>query len=714
MSNISNLTNKSLSNFFTPKSIAIIGASGRENTIGWRIIYNLKSGGYQGAVYPINPNSDQILDYKAYKSLFDVEESIDLVAIVVSADKVVEALDQCEKVKVKNVVIITSGFAESGIEGQTTQRHFTEWSKRTGIRILGPNCQGFANFLADTVVSISRALECECIKGSTALVSQSGATGHALYNMAIEKGIGTAYLVTTGNEADLTALEFMDGLLDDPHIDLILSYAEGLKDIKNIMQIGKKSLDKNKPIIIMKPGKSAVAQKAIVSHTAALAGSEQIIDTVFKQAGIIRVNDTDELLDTAYLFSKMKLRPMGRRIAIFTTTGGVGITMADACAEFGMQVPDLQPETNAKLEEALLSFTKASNPLDASIQLLYEPERYRKVILAMLEDPGIDILVIGSGSGFTGKYAVDQARLIASVAEFAKKPIIVACVNGEKATSQGVEVLNTSGIPAFNNTWRCARALNNVIKFEESIAKSKKKTQDEQEIVFKGLSKILLGEECVLPEYEAKQFMREAGFTTVRERLVQTAQEAVDTANEFGYPVVLKIHSPQILHKTESGGVKLNLLTANDVADAFENILANVKAYNPQAEVKGVLVQEMVTNGVEVILGSTCDPLMGPVIMFGLGGIYVELAKDVTFRIPPITKDEALAMIADTKIAYSVLSGARGRTPCDIDNLAEVISRFSYLVSELGDNIEVDLNPVVVMPNSQGCRIVDALIIRRK
>lgn len=707
------IPNDPLGQFFRPKTIAVIGASSREQSIGWRLIYNLKSAGYPGDIYPINPKSDQILDCKAYNSILQINKTIDLVFIALAAENVVEALEQCEKAKAKYVIIISGGFAEVGDEGRKIQDYITDFAKRTGIRILGPNCQGAINFLDQTVMSFSRAVDFGFIKGSAAIVSQSGATGHALYNMALEKGLGLAYLATTGNEADLSMVDFFDYFLEDPNVKTIASYSEGFKRPKALLKIGRKSLANHKPIIIMKQGKSAVAQKAISSHTAALAGSDQLFNALLKQAGIIRVNDVDELLDTTYVFSILKMRPAGRRIAICTTTGGAGVMLADACAEFGLVVPDLQPETIGKLAQVLPLFATAQNPLDATTQVINDAGSFTMILSIIVEDSGIDALIVGIGTGSVGKAAETRAKVIKSVAERVNKPILVAWVTGENSASPGVKVLNEAGVPAFHNPWRCARAINHVLKFEEFIVKGHKKTKYEQQNLFNKAKKLFANGKCVLLEYEAKQFMAEAGFTTVRERLVQTAQEAVAAANEFGYPVVLKINSPQILHKTESGGVKLNLVTANEVADAFESILANVKAYNPQAEINGVLVQEMVTTGVEVILGSTFDPQLGPAIMFGMGGVYVELARDVTFRLPPLTKDEALEMIADTNIAYSVLSGARGRTPSDIDALAELISRFSYLVCELGDNVEVDLNPVIVMSGGQGYKIVDALIIKK-
>ena len=699
-----------LRQFLAPKSIAILGASASVGSMGWRVVNNLKEMGFEGEVYPINPKADEILGYKVYQNILDINAPIDLAYCALAAGKTVEAFEQCEQAGVKFIIVISSGFAEIGEEGAKIQQYMTDFAKRTGIRILGPNCQGAINFLDKVAMSISSALNMGYIAGSIGIISQSGSTGHGIFNIAMERGLGLAYLATTGNEADLSSLDFIEYMLDDPRVNVIVSYMEGTKDIKRLFALGQKSLQIGKPIVVLKPGKSELAQKAITSHTAALAASDRLYAATLKQAGIIRVNDIDELLDAAYIFADLKIRPKGNRVAISSTAGGAAVMLTDACAELGMDVPELQTETAAKLTEVLPVFATAQNPLDMTAQVINNSDNFTKLCTALADDPSIDILIIGIGMN-VGKDSEKRGNLVYQVAEQLDKPMLVAWVTGPQSSGLGQQILREHNIPVFHNPYRTAKALSHVVQFE--AARNKQEANDKTKMSFNTTSNLFPPGQIVLAEFEAKKFMAANGFTVTGERVVQTAEEAIATANEFGYPVVLKINSPQILHKTEAGGVKLNLSTADEVASAFEQILTNVKAYNPEAEIEGILVQEMVTSGEEVILGSTFDPQFGPMIMFGLGGIYVEIAKDVAFRMPPISKTEAMEMITETKMAYAVLKGARGKVPSDIDALCETISRFSHLVAAMEDDVEIDLNPIVVLPAGKGVKIVDALIIKK-
>lgn len=708
-----------LENFFNPSSIAVLGASSREHSIGWRIIHNLVNNGYQGKIFPINPKHDQIAGIKAYSSITHVGDAPDMAFVALPAKDVANALEQCAQSGVKFIIVISAGFAESGDEGSRIQEYISSFALRTGIRVLGPNCQGMINFLDRIAVSFSGALDYGMRPGSTGLVSQSGALGHAIFNVANEEGLGLAFLVTTGNESDLDALDFLDYMIEDARVNTIAGYVEGFKRPELLMRIGEKSLCREKPVIMLKAGKSEVAKKAISSHTAALAGSNEIYGAVFRQGGIIRVNDLDELIDTATIFSSMEKFPEGERVAIFTTSGGTGVLLSDACSEFGLTVPELDPQTTEQLEKILPSFGSARNPVDITAQVTNNPGSFAQTLKIIAGDPGIDIIIIGMGMA-VGKTAESRSKIIKEIAPEIGKPLVVTWVAGENAAGTGIRVLKDSGIPVYRNPWRCVRAVAHVVEYRKNVKKyrERKSSLKRPEEYFDScrladIKSQLAGESFILAEYDAKKILSGAGFTPVREKVAETADAAVEAANTIGYPVVLKINSPQVIHKTEYGGVKLNLKTENEVRGAFEEIVSNASNYNPQTEIKGVLVQEMLSGGVEVILGSIHDPQLGPVIMFGLGGIYVELAKDVAFRIPPLTRDQAFEMISETKMASAVLKGARGRSPVDILSLSETISRFSDLVASLGKGLEIDLNPLMALPDGRGTRIVDALIIKR-
>jgi len=709
-------TQPNLRQFLNPGSIAVLGASPKEQSIGWRIIYNLQRVGYLGTIYPINPKHDSILGLKTYGGIREIQKPVDMAIVALSARNVLDSLEECREAGVRSVIVISAGFAEMGGSGSRIQRSIAEFARRTGIRVLGPNCQGLINFRDKAAMSFSGAVDFGVLPGTAGIVSQSGSMGHALYNIAIESGIGLSYLITTGNEADLDSIEFMEYLVTDPGVNTIVGYIEGFKRPGRLPELGEQSLVAGKPIVMLKPGKSEVAQKAIKSHTAALAGSDEICDVVLRQSGIIRVNDVEELLDAASVFSVIKKYPDGNRVAICTTSGGAGVLLTDACYEFGLAVPGLRQETRDKLRDLLPSFGSAENPVDVTAQIINDQKGLARILSTVLEDPGIDVLVVGIGMA-VGRAAEIRAKLIWSVAKNAEKPVFVVWVAGEHAAASGLKYLKDHHVPCFQNPWRCARALGHVVRFRQYMNDYRERLFVKEESPFSAdqihrVGEILDRNGDILTEYESKGIMAEAGFPVVRERLARTEEEAVQAADSLGYPVVMKVHSPEITHKTESGGIRLNIGNADEVRAAFGEITKSVRNCRPDAVINGVMIQEMVAGGTEVIVGSTWDAQFGPIIMFGLGGIYVEIARDIAFRQAPITRDESLKMILETKIAGSILKGARGRAPADIDALCETISRLSHFSVCFPEHLEVDLNPVIVLPQGQGVKLVDALIVK--
>lgn len=705
-----------LSRFFRPTSIAVIGASRNEQSMSGRVIKNLCIKGYTGKIYPVNPKYPEVMGFKAYPDVREIKEPVDLAFIALPARSVPEALEQCAAAGVSFVIVISSGFAEAGGEGGRLQEYITDFARRTGIRVLGPNCQGMVNLWDKVAVSFSGALEYEALPGSIGLVAQSGALGHAIFSVAQEKGLGLAYLVTTGNEADLSTIDFLEYMLADERVKVIIGYIEGFKQAPRLFTLGKESLRKKKPIILFKVGRSEVGQRAVSSHTAALAGSDQLYTALFEQAGMIKTSDLEEMLDAAYLFSLLDFLPQGDRVGIFTTSGGTGVVLADACADFGLSVPELKPETRKELEEILPTFGSARNPVDATGQVINNPEIFTRALKLVANDPGIDVLIIGMGMA-VGEVAFERAKSLQETVSTFGKPVVVTWVAGETLAGPGLKVLREAKIPVYQNPARCIRALSTVIKYQAKVQKEQKLQVAEKKAPFPQaqlaeVKQLLMGRK-VLSEYEAKKVLAPLGFPVAREIKATSASEAVEAAYALGYPVALKILSPQILHKTEHGGVKLNLRSKEEVAQAFLEMIQNVKVSFPEAEIEGVLVQEMLTGGVEVIVGSAPDPQLGPVVMFGLGGIFVELLRDVAFCFPPFSKEEALEMVNKTTAA-KVLKGVRGKPPGDLEALVDLISRFSYLVAEMGPELEVDLNPVFVFPQGQGVKIADALIVNRE
>jgi len=702
----------SLEPFFNPQSIAVIGASNNPDKPGGRPVGALLSKGYSGKIYPVNPARTNINGIKCYPSLLDIPEPVDLAIISIVADKVYSALEECVSKGVKAAVIFSSGFAETGPEGLAEQQRITELSRKTGLRILGPNCLGLVNTMNGVMASFAPIVDLPPVEPRLlGFASQSGAFGSAIYAASLEKGVGFNYFISVGNEADLEFTDFLEYMIHDPNTRLAGGYLEGSKNAGKLRRVAEDALKKEKPVLIMKVGRSSAGSRAAASHTGSLAGSDIIYDAFFKQTGVIRIDNFTDLIAFTPLFQTGKL-PRGRNTAIISTSGGAGVFLADLCESVGLNVVTLGDQTRKKMDTALPFFASSRNPVDLTAAFLKEPAITPVVLRALCEDPDIDIIIGSLDFPLPADHPV--VGEIIDICSNTDKLVLFSPFRFPGAPADPpLAEFKRAGIPVIFETMDAIKALSNLVTYKEKL---EKRTLEKYRATRRSQSKpdldYLLKPGQTLGEIHAKEILEKYGIPVTRQALAATPEEAVARARDIGYPVALKIDSPDIPHKTEAGGLKLNLENDDQVSSSFEEIIRNVKLYAPDARINGVSVQEMLPEGVEVIIGVTRDPVFGPAIMFGLGGIFVEALKDVSFRIAPVSPGDARDMIDEIKGA-ALLKGVRGKPPVDVDAIADVILRVSDLVTDYRELIEeLDINPLIVYP--KGVKAADAMLVVRK
>jgi acyl-CoA synthetase (NDP forming) len=696
------------SRLFGARSIAVIGASADEKTPSGQPLMHLRNLGYPGEVYPVNPRYEVIGAWRCYPSVSALPAVPDVALVAVAAERAPAVLEECGRKGIRFVIMITSGFAEMGEAGVAAQARLLETARQHGISMIGPNCQGMINAADGFSLGFGAPYGLRYNKGGISMTSQSGAWGNAVMILANQEGLGFRHYVSTGNEAQTTSLDVVDWYLDDPQTRLVVSYVEGFQDAHRLVGIGRKALELGKPYLLWKVGTSEAGARAAASHTANLGGEMALYRAAFEQSGIIEVTDVDDLADRAHALLTGR-RPGGNRVAVISMSGGAGVLMADHCAAAGLELPTLSPLTLERLRAILPAFAGLNNPIDVTGNVSAREGSFVEALELILADPLVDMLGIclASISGPAGnQIAIDVARVCAATT----KPVLVAWCADVERTREGYEALAAVGTPRYDTPVRCARGMDALWHFERA-------RRDHERISAEPVLRLerpaqrqaMAGLQADLTEYQAKQVLADYGIPVTREALATTAEQAVDLAGQIGYPVVMKIVSPMIPHKTEAGGVKVGVRDAQAVRDAFAEIVANAGRHSPGAPIDGVLVQAMVSGGTEVILGVTQDPLFGPAILFGLGGIFAEVMKDVCFRIAPITRSEAMAMIRSIK-AFPILDGARGRPKADLEALADALVRLAALAVDLQDSIaEIDINPLIVLPAGQGVVAVDAL-----
>jgi acyl-CoA synthetase (NDP forming) len=699
-----------LERFFSPKSIAVIGASRDLPTISGQPLSHLVNHGYTGKLYPVNPRYPDILGHKCYASLAEVPETPELALILINASRVADMLEQCGKKGVPYVIIFSSGFSEMGGEGVALQKRLVAIAEKYNIGVIGPNCQGLMNVADKAWAGFGSVFFAKDYPaGRVSMVSQSGGFGFSVLSLCSEGGLAFRQMVTTGNEIGVSSLEFIDYFVRDPHTDVIACYLEGARDVARITEIGLKAMDAGKPILMWKVGNTDEGQKAAASHTANLGGAMALYKAAFKQTGIIQVEDIQDVVDYGRMFRCGKL-PKGNRIAMITVSGGAGILMTDECISRGMQLAQLAPETVAKLKEFVPSFGSLGNPVDVTAAIFNDLALINRTLRAIVDDPGVDCIALINAS-LQGEIATKIAHEIVAIAKTTDKPIAAAWSARDVMAKDAYAMLDEARIPHYKSPVRAGRTFAALSWYAEAKRRIEAQRDDMPLVLKKIQSKqILKGKTADVAEYEAKKVLADYGIRVTQEELATTREQAVAIAKKIGYPVAIKVQSPDISHKTEAKAVKLGLASDAELAAAYDEVLANAKAYNANAKIDGVLVQEMLRGGTEVILGITNDPLFGPAVMFGLGGIFAEIMKDVSFRLAPVTPAMAREMIEEIK-GYPLLAGARGRANADVDALADAIVKLSALGVDLKDHVaELDINPLFVMEHGKGVKAADALI----
>ncbi len=688
--------------FLEPKSIALIGASGDRSTIGGQLLFNIIESNYQGPIFPINPNREFVQGMKTYKSILDVPYDVEMAIIAVPAQYVNDVAKQCGQKGVKGLVIISSGFAEVGGEGVTRQKELMEICNRYGMRLIGPNCMGVIN--TDPKVSLNGQFSpFKSIRGRIGFLSQSGALGIAVIDLTTKLGLGMSSFVSVGNKADISANDLIQYWEQDPNTDVILLY---LESFGNPVKFGKiaRRVTKTKPIIAVKSGRYSAGFRATQSHTGALlSASDVTVDALFKKSGVIRAETLDEMFDAATILSSQPV-PKGDRVAIVTNAGGAGILAADACEAYGLKVPEVPKETQEKLREILPPIAGLRNPIDMTAQ--GGPEMYEKVLDVIGQDDSFDsILVI-----FIPPVQMDQSlvstRILNSVRKMNNKKTVVSVFMAYRGIPD-VLVSGNIKLPSFPFPEDAAKALAKATEYGKWKNMPEEKIQEikiiEPELVKATISKALRAGKEWLSYEEARIVLNSYGIPVIKSFTAISPDEVANKIAQINNRVVIKGYSSKVVHKSDVGAVKLNVepSAAKEAAQEIKNNLES-KGY----PLDYFVVQEMVPEGIEMIVGITQDPSFGPIVVTGLGGKLVELLKDISIRPAPVTFNEALEMISELK-THQILDGYRGGIIADKESLAEIIMKVSKLANDIPEIKELDLNPIMVMEKGKGATVVD-------
>ncbi|HNR11873.1 MAG TPA: acetate--CoA ligase family protein [Thermodesulfobacteriota bacterium] len=695
-----------------PKSIAIVGATDRPGSVGLSVFANLLDDGYKGIVYPVNAKARSVRSVRAYPTLLDVPDEIDLAVIMVPAPAVLSVAEQAAEKEVKGLVVITAGFKEIGYDGVVLETSLSRLVKARGIRMIGPNCLGVINTNKQVQMNASFGRKMPK-RGNIAFISQSGALCTAVLDFAEGRHVGFSKFISFGNKADVSEIDLIRYLEDDPDTDVILMYLEDITHGREFIEVAREvTWQARKPVLALKSGRSSEGARAAASHTGSLAGSDSAYDAIFFQSGIIRVEGINELFDYAVAFGKQPI-PRGRRIAIVTNAGGPGIMATDAAIRYGLSLVSFSEDTKKKLQEVLPPTASVHNPVDVIGDATHE--RYEAALHQVMADESVDgAIVILTPQAMTD--ILETAEIVPRVAKTTDKPILCSFM-GVVDVSEGVQHLEQNGIPNYPFCESAARSMAAMVRFGELLEldhRAERRLSADREAAAEIIRQKLTDADYVyLAERDANEILQCYGFPLLRSQIVTNPDQVARTAMEVGYPVVMKIHSPDIVHKVDAGGVRLNITTDKEAGQAYRQIVANAKQFNPKATILGVLVEKMAQPGVEVILGSSRDPKFGPVCMFGLGGTYVEVFKDVTFRLAPMWEVSADKMITGIK-SYPVLTGVRGNPPSDIEAVKECILRLSQMVSDHPEIFELDINPLIVHPEGHGCVVADSRIVLKR
>ena len=697
--------------FFAPQSVAVVGASEDLSKFGGRLCKTMIDFGYRGEIFPVNPGRKSVFGRACYPGIAELPSTPDHVGIVLAADRVLPALAQCAARGVRFATVMSGGFAETGsAEGVRLQNELKAFAQRSGMRIMGPNCNGFANFVDGFVMTNTSAVRgARRVAGNVAVVGQSG--GLAQVNVmwrALDAGVDISYQVSCGNEADIDAIEFAHFTVEDDATDVVLIAAESLRSGERFRALAQAAAERCKPLIILKFGKTEAGRRAAASHTGAITGADDVCDAAFKQYGVIRVDDCNELYEFAKLL-RTRRRARGKRLAAMTGSGGHCVLAADTAASLGLAWAEFTPATHAALETMIPALVGLANPLDLTSAMTGSPRLFSDTLKTIAADANVDVLmpimVAPTLSGIDDLVAVNES---------VDKPVAVLWTGYcPENTAVTAATLNQRGVPTWRDARMCLRAVRAAVDYHAFLQRFSERQAPPAALhgAAAAARAVLAGAEKVVSERVSKQALAAYGLTVTREQLVQSADAAVTAAQSMGGQVALKIESPDIAHKTEAGGVRLGLRGAEAVRQAFDEMLLAVKAHAPQARISGVLVQEMSPAGVEMMLGVTHDITFGAVVSVALGGVHVEVLCDIAHGITPLTHGDAQRMV-DSLAGRKLLDGVRGAPATDVPALCDAIVRLSQFAQDHAAQVtELDINPLMVLPRGQGIKIVDALMV---
>jgi len=694
---------------FRPGSVAVVGASRTPGKVGYILTKNMMDSGFGGKIYPINPGADEILGLKCYKSVLDVPDVIDLAVITIPSASVLQVADECGRKSVKALVVISAGFKETGHDGAVLEQQLLEIGKKYNMRIQGPNCLGLIN--TETPINLSFAAGMPR-KGRIGFISQSGALGTAVLDWIIKENIGFHSFISLGNKADLDEVDFIEAMAEDDDVGVILLYLEsiekGRKFIDTSMRVVKK-----KPVIVLKGGTSSAGARAAGSHTGAFVGSFLAYQTAFNKAGVILAKGVEELFDYGVAFTEQPL-PRDEGIAIITNAGGPGILATDLAERLGVKLASLSSDLQNRLRQNLPPASATGNPVDVLGDA--RADRYRFALNEVLADDQVNaVIVLLTPQAMTESLETAKS-IVETKTEVGSKPILAVFMGG-RAVEEASKLLVENGVPCFDFPEKAIQTISAMYTYKRFLSLSATEPTAFIDVNKERVKEVIASARgdgrVVLLSTEAADLVEAYGIPVPGNRLVKTAEEAVKAADEFGYPIVLRIVSPDVLHKTDIGGVALNLNSPEEIRQAFDRIITSVSKFMPRARIYGVMVYHMVPKGREMIIGMSQDVQFGPLIMFGLGGIYVNFLKDVSFRLAPLSEQEAGEMMEETK-AYTLLKGIRGEEASDIEALKEMLLRVSQLVWDFPEIVEMDINPVIVYGEGKGCYALDVKITLTK
>ena len=673
---------------FRPKSIAVIGATEKEGVVGRTVVENLLANKFPGPIYPVNPKRDTILGLKSYPDVRSIGQPVDLAVIITPASTVPDVIAECTRAFVKYGVIISAGFKESGPAGLKLEQQAVAEVRRGGMRFVGPNCLGIVNVQANLNATFSPSVP---VAGKISVISQSGALCVAILDWAADCGLGLSKVVSFGNKADLNEVDFLRTFAADPDTNVVAAYLENITEGDRFLEVAE-DIASVKPVVVLKVGVTQAGAKAASSHTGSLAGADMAYWAAFKRSGVIRAENIEALFDYALAFATQPL-PTGKRLAILTNAGGPGIMAADAAELCGLQLMPPTEATVKKLRKVVPSVAALGNPIDVIGDA--DPDRYINAFKLLQDDDNVDgIVVVLIPANMTRP--LELARRLHETHN-GKKPLLTSFMGGKEVRAAR-EYLMKVGIPDYDAPHRAVEAFKAMTDYAawrmrppRIVTRFPVNRRRVDRVI---QSQMRSGIEQV-GEVEAKEILRAYDFNVPDGVLARSADQAVDAAERIGYPVVLKISSPDIIHKSDFGGVRLNLASADQVRDAFDLLMLRMERRAPDARIRGALLEKMGRKGREVILGMTRDPQFGPMLMFGLGGIFVEVMKDVTFYLAPITAEEAMQMLKGTR-SYALLQGARGQAPVDLDAIASALQRISQLATDYPQIMELDINPFMV------------------